>query len=82
MDENGEVRFVNGSISFVLKGNIFMPVRANNDIIYTIYNKYYPTLKAEEENFEEFMIKAVDGPDVDTLPDTIQPTVKIKSIES
>lgn len=82
MDENGEVRFVNGSISFVLKGNIYMPVKAANDIIYTIYNKYYPTLKAEQENFEEFMIKAVDGSDADTLPDIIQPTIKTKSIES
>ena len=81
MDENGEVRFVNGSISFVLKGNMYMPVRATNDIIYTIYNKYYPVLKAEQENFEEFMIQAIDT-DADTIPDTIQPTVKTKSIES
>lgn len=79
-DENGDVRFIRGTIGMTLAGNMYMPVKANDDIIYTIYSKYYPTLKAESDNFEEFMVRAIDT-DADTIPDTIQPLTKTHSIE-
>jgi len=75
-DENGDQRLVKSTIGFTLYGNIYMPVRANNDIIYKIFVKYYPSLKADQTKFEEFLIQRADL-DLDGELNEVADAVKI-----
>lgn len=56
--EEDEIRTVNGSISFDLFGNIYMPVK-NVEIIQTIYSKYFPGMNEESEEFDSYIEQSI-----------------------
>lgn len=81
-DEEGGQRLVQGSISFVLHGSMYMPIKQDSNIIHKIFIKYYPSMKTDQTKFEEFLIQAVDSNNDGELnsQDTIE-TDKIAGIE-
>lgn len=52
--EEDEIRTVNGSISFSLYGNIYMPVK-NINLIQTVYARYFPTMNEESTEFDSYV---------------------------
>ena len=65
-EQSGDMRLVRGSISFNLQGNVYMPIRTTNTIIHEIYVRYYSSLKADSDNFDEFLIGQLDeDPEID-----------------
>lgn len=64
-EQMGDMRLVRGSISFTLQGNVYMPIRTSNTIIHEIFVRYYNSLKADQDNFDEFLIADLDADPTD-----------------
>jgi hypothetical protein len=64
-EQMGDMRLVKGSISFILQGNVYIPIRTTNTIINEIFVRYYSTLKTDQDNFDEFLISDQDADPTD-----------------
>lgn len=76
-DEESEQRLITGSIGFELCGNIYMPTRATNDIIETIYIKYIDSILKDNATLDEFVISSEDT-DLDGVKDSVIDAKKIE----
>lgn len=78
-DENGQQRLVNGSISYTLYGNVYMPIKHQDPaIIHQVFTEFYSDTKSDMDTLEEF----VTQPDIfDEEQYTKISTENIKTID-